>query len=315
MFTEHLSSIDLTGKNALITGGASGIGLAAAKVLAKAGAQVVIADLDEKGGQAAIEQLNALQPKATSSFMALDLGKTQSIRSLAEELLSTEQKLDFLFNNAGIQPLSNANRTPDGHELCFAIGHLGHFTLTALLLPLLLQSPNPRVITTSSLVHRQGQIDRNDLDMVHHYEAQRAYNQTKLANLLFAQELQRRATKAGVNLLSLAAHPGVARTGIGHNRQRQGALSAKDKLVGVVLKIVMPLLGQDAEQGALPLLYAALSNEVTAGGFYGPGGFGEMKGPPKAARIAPIAQDQALARWLWETSEKLCGVDYNALNA
>ena len=314
MQKHELSMPDLKGKTALVTGGAGGIGFETAKALAQAGAKVIIADLDEKGGHAAIARINQLHPFAQPHFARLDLSKLQQVKSFAESLLQTEQSLDLLFNNAGIQPLSKANRTAEGHELTLAIGHFGHFTLTSLLLPLLLASPEPRVITTSSLVHRQGKIDRDDLQLNNNYEAQRAYNQTKLANLLFARELQRRAKEAGTKLISVAAHPGVARTGIGSNRSRQGQLGWKDNVVGVVLKVVMPLLGQDADQGALPLLYAATLKDVEPGGFYGPGGIGEMKGAPKAARVAPIAKDQSLAQWLWETSERLCEVNYSALS-
>ncbi|MCU1717677.1 oxidoreductase [Pseudomonas sp. 5P_3.1_Bac2] len=304
---------NLQGKRALVTGGASGIGLETAKALAKAGAEVLIADLDEVGARAAIAHINLHKPLAHAHFARLDLSNLSQVKSFAAALVSEGQPLDLLFNNAGIQPLSKANRTPEGFELTLAIGHLGHFALTSHLLPVLLQARAPRVITTSSLVHRQGIIDRDDLQLLQHYEAQRAYNQTKLANLLFAQELQRRAERAGTALISVAAHPGVARTGIGRNRSRQGSLSWKDQMVGAVLKVIMPLLGQDADKGAQPLLYAATQKDIEPGGFYGPSGLGEMKGPPKAARIGGMATDQALAHWLWETSEHLCEVNYDAL--
>ena len=301
------------GKTAVITGGASGIGFATAKALAKAGARVIIADIDGTGGHNAIEHLQSLRPRHTPQFYRLDLSRQKNVRSFADTLLNQQQPLDLLFNNAGIQPLSKPAYTLEGFELSLAIGHFGHFTLTSLLLPLLLQSPQPRVITTSSLMHRHGRINRDDLQLKQSYETQRAYNQTKLANLLFARELQRRATVAGSPLISVAAHPGVALTGIGTNRSRQGLLSLKDKFVGLFLKVLMPLLGQNAEQGAWPLLHAASLEPIEPGGFYGPAGFGEMKGPPKAARVGRVTNDQALATWLWETSEKLCWVDYSAL--
>ncbi len=306
----------VAGKRALITGGAGGIGLEVAISLAVEGCEVILADIDPDAGQRALKYLKSLKPAISPRFYQMDLSKQDNVARFAEQMLTLNQSLDFLFNNAGIQPLSQRRTTNENQELCFAIGHLGHFALTARLLPLLLASPAPRVITTSSLVHAQGRIHQNDLSLEHNYEAQRAYNQTKLANLLFAQELQRICAGAGSNLLSLAAHPGVARTGIGSNRSKHGSLSIKDHFVGVVLKVVMPLLGQDADRGAWPLLYAATTPDPTPGGLYGPGGIGEMRGAPKLAKVGRVAQDPRLARWLWETSEQLCRVEYaNVLRA
>lgn len=306
---------NLFGKRALITGGASGIGYETARALAGAGAEVLIADLDLNGGTRAVQRIEQLYPTACVSFAALDLGNLQSVQQFSNDRLDHGQPLDLLFNNAGIQPLSTRRCTADGFELTLSIGHLGHFALTSRLLPLLLAASAPRVVTTSSLVHRKGRIDRNDLQLEQNYEAQRAYNQTKLANMLFARELQRRARLAGANLISVAAHPGVARTGIGSNRSRQGALHWKDHMVSLILSVVMPLLGQDADQGALPLLYAATTEHVEPGGLYGPGGFGEMKGVPKQVPVAASVLDEQLCAWLWETSERLCGVDFSLLNS
>lgn len=300
----------VAGKRALITGGAGGIGLEVAISLALEGCEVILADIDPDAGQRALKHLKSLKPAISPRFYQVDLSKQDDVTRFAEQMLTQTRSLDFLFNNAGIQPLSRRRATNENHELCFAIGHLGHFALTARLLPLLLASPAPRVITTSSLMHAQGLIHQNDLNLVHNYEAQRAYNQTKLANLLFAQQLQRICSQAGANLLSLAAHPGVARTGIGSNRNKQGSLSFKDHFVGAVLKVVMPLLGQDADRGAWPLLYAATTPDPVPSGFYGPGGMGEMKGPPTLAKVGRVAQDPALAKWLWEASEQLCRVEY-----
>lgn len=306
----ELSFIPLAGKSALITGGASGIGYEAAKMLVNAGATVVIADLDERGGTAAVERLRQLAMSAQVSFVPLDLGNLSSIQGFCTELLAHGKPLDLLFNNAGIQSLDTRRTTRDHHELTFGIGHLGHFALTGRLLPLLLKAPAPRVITTSSLVHTRGWFDRDDLQMQRNYDAQRAYNQTKLANLMFALELQRRARLAGLPLTSVAAHPGVARTRIGSNRHRLGDLRWRDHMVGLTLSIVLPLLGQDAAKGALPLLHAATLIDEREQGFYGPQGFAEMKGHPGPARIAAVARDQALSDWLWATSEHLTQVQY-----
>ncbi|MCY1363549.1 light-dependent protochlorophyllide reductase [compost metagenome] len=283
-------------------------------MLVEAGAKVVVADLDQVGGVAAVERIRQNRKDADITFSPLDLGSLQSIEGFCTDLLAQGSPLDLLFNNAGIQPLNARRATRDGFELTFGIGHLGHFALTGRLLPLLLESPTPRVITTSSLVHPRGWFDRDDLQIERNYDAQRAYNQTKLANLLFARELQRRASLAGVSLTSVAAHPGVARTSIGANRRRQGKLGWRDHVVSLTLSIVMPLLGQDATRGALPLLHAATAAVGNDGGFYGPSGFAEMKGAPGPARGAQVARDEELASWLWETSVRLTQVDFQSLS-
>lgn len=303
---------ELTGKLALVTGGASGIGYETARALALAGANVLIVDLDQVRGERAARQIQGETAYANAhiNFAALNLGDLGAVGEFCQSCLDQGRPIDLLFNNAGIQPLSTRCETVDGFELTFGIGHLGHFALTAGLLPLLMMSSAPRVITTSSLVHRHGWFDRDDLQITQHYEAQRAYNQTKLANLLFARELQRRAASSASPLLSFAAHPGVARTAIGSNRQRHGQLRWKDHLVSLTLSLVMPLLGQDADRGALPLLHAATVNDLEPGILYGPGGLGEMKGLPARSRMAPAAKDEELSRWLWQTSEQLCGVDF-----
>lgn len=301
---------DQSAKRVLVTGGASGIGYETARAMVTAGAQVLIADLDHDRGEHVARALRKEQPGARISFAKVNLADLNCVDRFCQEQLDQGQPLDVLFNNAGIQPLSTRRETVDGFELTFGIGHLGHFALTAKLLPLLLDSKSPRVVTTSSLVHRQGRFDRDDLQITHHYEAQRAYNQTKLANLLFARELQILINRNGSHLASFAAHPGVARTAIGSNRQRQGQLRWKDHLVGLTLSVVMPLLGQDADKGALPLLHAATASDLEPGILYGPGGFGEMKGAPARSRMARAVTDEALTQWLWQMSEELCNVDF-----
>lgn len=304
---------NLAGKRALVTGAASGIGYEAARALALAGAQVLMVDRDEVGGAAAVKRIRYLRAGAKVDFKVLDLGNLRSIEHFSDQLLAQRHPLNILFNNAGIHPLSTRRTTVDGFELTFGIGHLGHFALTGRLLPLLLATPSARIVTTSSLVHKQGWFDRSDLQIERNYEAQRAYSQTKLANLMFARELQRRANQAGVTLTSVAAHPGVARTNIGANRNRQGTLRWKDRLVNLALSVVMPLLGQDAQQGTLPLLYGATVAPIDPGGFYGPRGFGEMKGSPAPAKIAASALAAEMSTWLWETSVLLTGVDFEQL--
>lgn len=299
---------DLSGKRILITGGASGIGYEAARALAEHGANVLIADRNETAGHEAVEKVRNACPGAAVAFRPLDLSNLQFVRDFAGALLAEGEPLDVLVNNAGIQPIGERRVSADGFELTFAIGHLGHFALTGLLLPLLNAAPEPRVVTVSSLVHGRGAIDWNDLQMEKHYSAQDAYNRTKLANLLFARELQRRIDSAQGRIRSIAVHPGVAQTSIGANRAKLGKFGLGDHFVSLVLRVVMPYLGQSAAAGALPTMYAASAPEAQGGGFYGPDGFGEMKGSPAPAKVRPSARNADTAAKLWSVSEALTGV-------
>lgn len=305
---------DLAGKRALVTGAASGIGYEAARGLAQHGAEVLLADRNEKGGAEALQKIRALRADAKVEFLPLDLSSQQAVREFAARLVAEGKPLDILVNNAGIQPISQRRATGDGFELTFGIGHLGHFALTAGLFPLLLKSAAPRVVTVSSLVHRLGSFDWNDLQMERGYFSQRPYNQTKLANLLFARELQRRATAKGFPLLSLAVHPGVSRTNIGTSRKDLGKYHMHDHVISVVLGAVMKTFGQSAEGGAWPTLYAATMPEVTPGGFYGPDGLGETRGAPAPAKIHKAGLNEANARKLWQVSEELTGARFAELD-
>lgn len=301
---------DLSGRRVLVTGGASGIGYEAARALAQQGAAVIIADRNEQGGRDAIERIRTLRGDAGVEFRALDLSDLDAVKAFAAALLAEGDKLDVLINNAGIQPISDRRESADGFELTFGIGHFGHFVLTEMLMPLLESAPEPRIVTVSSMVHGRGFLDWDDLQMETDYRAQRAYNQTKLANLLFARELQERLERAGSKVQSMAVHPGVAQTAIGANRKQLGAYRMGDHVVSVILKVVMPYLGQPAAAGALPTMYAASSPDARGGGFYGPQGAGEMKGPPGLAKIKPPAQDMAAARRLWSVTEELTGTRF-----
>ncbi len=304
---------DLTGKRALVTGAASGIGYEAARGLAQHGAEVLLVDRNEKAGAESLQKIRALRPDARVEFLPLDLASQKAVREFAAQQVAEGKPLDILVNNAGIQPISERRTTSDGFELTFGIGHLGHFTLTAGLFPLLLKSKAPRVITVSSLVHRLGQFDWNDLQMEHGYSSQRPYNQTKLANMLFARELQRRAQAKGLPLLSLIVHPGVSRTNIGTSRKNLGEYRLHDHMITAVLTAVMSVFGQSAEGGGWPTLYAATMPDVTPGGFYGPDGIGETRGAPAPAKIHKAGHDDTTARRLWEVSEQLTGVRFTEL--
>jgi len=225
------------------------------------------------------------------------------VRAFAEPLLARGAPLDILVNNAGIMALPERRTTQDGFEAQFGTNHLGHFALTALLLPLLKKAPTPRVVTVSSIAHKQGRMDFDDLQGARHYGPWRAYRQSKLANLLFAFELQRRADKAGEKLLSLAAHPGVAMTNLFISGPGRGKRTLQARLV----EFTSPLYSHSEERGALPTLLAATSPLVVPGGYYGPNGWREMRGDPVRVRPAPWAEDLSAAARLWELSEKLAG--------
>ena len=311
---------DLSGKRALVTGAASGIGFEAARGLAQQGADVLLVDRNEQAGVAALQKIRALRTDAKVTFLPLDLSSQQAVREFAAQQVAEGQPLDILVNNAIALPAGLTDAVPfwqkplDELSLTFGIGHLGHFTLTAGLFPLLLKSSVPRVITVSSLVHRLGSFDWDDLQMERHYFAQRPYNQTKLANMLFGRELQRRAQAAGLNLLSLVVHPGVSRTNIGNSRKALGSFHLIDNLISVVLGVVMSVFGQSAEGGGWPTLYACTSPKVSPGGFYGPDGLGETRGAPAPAKIHKAGLDDATAKRLWEVSEQLTGVRFTALD-
>ncbi len=289
-----LSIPDLTGRRAIVTGANSGIGHATARALAAAGASVVLAVRDVKRGLAAA----ATMPGKTE-VRELDLASLASVQAFAA---AWSGRIDLLINNAGVMapPLT---RTEDGFELQFGTNHLGHFALTNLLLERVVG----RVVSVSSTGHRWGRIDFDDLNWERKpYNAWRAYGQSKLANLLFTAELQRRLTAAGSSVLATAAHPGYAAT----NLQFHSGNRFMDILSGIGNRF----LAQSAEAGALPTLYAAVS-DVPGNSFAGPGGFMEQRGAPKLVAPAEAAQDMDVARRLWLASEQLTGVRFPLGNA
>jgi NAD(P)-dependent dehydrogenase (short-subunit alcohol dehydrogenase family) len=280
---------DLTGRTAIVTGANSGIGRAAASAMAGAGARVVLAVRSTEKGRAAA----AAMPGETE-VRQLDLASLASVRDFAS---GWDGEIDLLINNAGVMvpPLS---RTAEGFELQFGTNHLGHFALTNLLL----DRVTGRVVNVSSTGHRMGRIDFDDLNWERKsYSAWRAYGQSKLANLLFTAELQRRLTEAGSGVLAMAAHPGYAAT----NLQFHSGKRLQDMFSVVSNR----LLGQSEEGGALPTLYAATA-EIPGNSFAGPGGFMEQRGPAKRVGRSSAAQDMDVARRLWEVSEELTGVRF-----
>ncbi len=279
----------MSGRTAIVTGANSGIGRGAARALAAKGAHVVLAVRDTRKGEAAAAAISG-----DTEVRRLDLASLASVREFAA---GWDGELHLLINNAGVM-VPPFSRTADGFELQFGTNHLGHFALTNLLLPHL----TGRVVTVSSTGHRFGEIDFDDLNWnTRPYKAWRAYGQSKLANLLFTAELQRRLTEAGSPVLATAAHPGYAATNLQFQSGR--------RLLDVVSRIGNRLVAQDEDGGALPTLYAATA-AVPGNSFAGPGGFMEQRGAPKLVGRTDAATDAAVARRLWDVSEELTGVRF-----
>ncbi len=300
---------DLTGKRALITGATRGIGYATARALALHGAEVIMASRNAVDGEQAVERIRSQRSGARVEFRRLDLGSLQEVREFCATLLAEGRGLDLLINNSGLNPLNVRHLSRDGFELSFGVGHLGHFALTGQLLPLLLKTPVPRVVTVSSIVQQYGFFDWDDLQIQHNYSSQRAYNQTKLANLMFARELQRRASAAHLPLLSIGVHPGMARTNIADARHELGEFQFADYLISVAM-MLMFFVGQSAREGAWPLLYAATDPAAQGGGYYGPHGIAETRGFPAPARLHTAVLAEATAQRLWQISEQLTGIHF-----
>jgi NAD(P)-dependent dehydrogenase (short-subunit alcohol dehydrogenase family) len=290
-----------SGRSAVVTGATGGLGYETALALAKAGAEVILTGRDRGKGMSAVAKINREAPGASITFETLDLASLASIADFAQRMGSRDA-LDILINNAGVMALPRRQITADGFEMQFGTNYLGHFALTARLLPLLRRSAAPRVVNVSSLAHRTALIDFDDLQGARAYLPWKAYGQSKLAMLMFALELQRRSDAAGWNLTSTAAHPGFARTGL--------FASGPGGLLSLATDFAAPLFGHSAAEGARPILFAATSDGAKPGGYYGPGGIGELRGAPAPALIMPQARNAATAARLWELSEKLAGTSF-----
>ncbi|MFJ7750724.1 oxidoreductase [Arthrobacter sp. NPDC097144] len=293
---------DLSGINAVVTGANSGLGLETAMVLAAKGARVDLACRDLTRGAAAQDRIRSQTGNDDVRLRRLDLGSLESVHRFAA---GQDLPVDLLINNAGVMATPHRT-TSDGFELQFGVNHLGHFALTGLLLPALRQAPAARVVTVSSLAHRGGRIDFEDLAAQRRYRPWSRYNQSKLANLLFTFELQRRLEAHGERLLAVAAHPGFANTNLTSGMNHPATLD--------ILGSFFRLLGQSGAAGALPTLYAATAPEVLGGEFYGPGGPGQLRGRPVRVTPAPQASDPATARRLWDVSTELTGVRFAGLD-
>lgn len=297
-----------TRRRALVTGAASGLGYEVAAALAARGDRVLLADRNVERGLEAVERIRAATPGAAVEFRPLDLASLDHVREFAASVDRDDEPLHLLVNNAGILPSLQRQQTKEGFELAFGIAHLGHFTLTALLLAALQRAPAPRVVSVTSLVQAYARIDFDDIHARLRYEPQRAYNQSKLAVLMFALELDARARRAGFRLQSLAAHPGIARTAIGDARLHEPPRRLRDNLEAWAFRAAMKLAGQSAADGAQPILHAATADEANGGDFYGPGGFQQWSGPPRRVQPSRAALDPAARDRLWHLCEQLAGV-------
>jgi NAD(P)-dependent dehydrogenase (short-subunit alcohol dehydrogenase family) len=297
-----------SGRVAVVTGASGGIGLETATVLARRGATVVLACRDEGKADQAAAQIRAAAPDAHVRLVHLDLASLGSVRQAAAEILAGCPRLDLLINNAGVMYVP-FQRTGDGFELTLGTNHLGHFALTGHLLPLL-RAANAHVVTMSSAVNRVGRLRFDDLQSQRSYSPWGAYAQSKLANLMFARELQRRGQLAGWGIRANAAHPGATLTNLQTTGPNSGLdrPSLQSRLGALTYRI--PGMWQQVPQGILPALYAAISPEAQGGGYYGPDGFGEMTGGPAPATIPSRALDQAAAERLWTVSSELTSVRY-----
>ena len=293
------------GRTVLITGANSGIGFETALELARKGAEIILPARTQAKAQDAVSRILQQLPHARLHAEILDLADQSSIRAFASRTIERfpGHSLDLLINNAGVMALPQRELTPDGFERQFATNYLGPFALTALLLPSIKPKQGSRVVTLSSGISHQGKIDFDNLQGERVYKPMlQAYAQSKLADLIFAQELQRRLTAVSSPIISTAAHPGYAVTNL-----QADHVSAALKIMMTLMK---PFFSQDAAHGALPTLFAATAPQAVPGGYYGPGGLAELKGSPIAVKLARGATDQSLARRLWTESERLTGVHF-----
>jgi NAD(P)-dependent dehydrogenase (short-subunit alcohol dehydrogenase family) len=288
---------------AVITGSTEGIGFEDALALSSTGWNVIMMGRNPQKGVESIAKIHQINPKAKVSFEKIDLANLSSIKAFASKMISKGQAIDLLINNAGVMTPPKRLETVDGFELQFGTNHIGHVALTAQLLPLLRKSPDARVVTVSSIANREGIINFDDLQSKSSYAPGKAYSQAKLANLMFALELQRQSEKHGWGIVSIAAHPGVSRTNLlitGAGRWSAAGMA----------RTFLPFLFQPSAQGALPTLYAATPPEAKGGVYYGPNKMIETRGFPSVAKIPAQAEDVNVSLKLWDTSQELAKVEF-----
>ena len=306
--TRDIEIPDQTGKLAVVTGANSGIGLETARRLAAAGAEVVIAVRNPSKGAAAVADITTSHPGVAVTAESLDLSSLASVSEFAAKMSARDRPLDLLVNNAGIMAVPKREATADGFELQLGTNHLGHFALTGRLLPLLRRAEAARVVTLSSSAARFGKMNFDDLQSERKYGPWRAYGQSKLADLLFTFELQRRSAAGGWGVMSNAAHPGSTHTNLQSTGHNMGKDSSGTGMIGVFMRF--PGISQQPPQGALPTLYAATSPDAVGSGYYCPDGFQEMNGLPTTASVPKRALDEDDAAELWRRAEALTQVAY-----
>ena len=287
---------DQMGKVTIVTGANRGIGYEVARALAAKGARVILACRSQEKGAAAAQQICEEHPDAVVDLMPLDLADLSSIRRSAGEFTLHNDRLDMLINNAGVRMAPELRRTADGFEAQFGTNHLGHFALTGLLLEAIKRTPGARVVTVSSVAHRQGRMDFDNLNAERSYSQQSAYGTSKLANLLFTYELQRRFEAAGEDAIAVAAHPGWTNTSFTEHP--------------APIRLFSSLFAMPPDIGALSTLYAATAPDVSGGEYYGPDGLGQIWGYPARVESSALSHDRAAAKRLWELSEELTGVRF-----
>ncbi|WP_250655857.1 oxidoreductase [Alkalimarinus coralli] len=295
---------NLNGKVAIVTGANGGLGLVAAKALASKGCHVVMACRSIEKANAAADEIRQQHPTASVEIITLDLSSLESIKQFSDQIHKRFQAIDILCNNAGVMDIPY-RKTTDGFEMQFGTNHLGHFALTGHLLDLIAHTEGARIVTTSSLMHIPGKINFNDLHSEEGYSGWKAYFQSKLANLLFTFELQRKLKNAGAKAISVASHPGYASTNLQLVGAQMGGASMQEK----VWKTMNNCVAQSAEMGTLPTLYAATHPNIQGGDYIGPNVMG-WRGYPKKVGASKRAKDADLAAKLWSVSENLTGVAF-----
>ncbi|BCL80252.1 short-chain dehydrogenase [Ktedonobacteria bacterium brp13] len=297
---------NLEGRVAIVTGANSGLGLETVRALAAHGAHIVLATRNAERGQQALQLVQSEVPGANLEVASLDLASLRSVREFAAHFLATHDRLDLLFNNAGVMAIPR-RETEDGFEMQFGTNHLGHFALTGLLLPLLLKTPESRVIVLTSMARTMGRIDFDNLQGTSSYSRWGAYGQSKRADLLFGYELQHRLQASGASTISVVAHPGYAKTEL----QTTSATLSNANIEMFFYRNFDRLIAQSAAMGTLPQLYAATAQNIFGGELVGPAGM--VRGYPKIDRRARKEYNRPVAARLWDVSTKLTGVDFAEL--
>ncbi|MDP9652017.1 SDR family oxidoreductase [Paraburkholderia caledonica] len=291
---------NLQGRLTVITG-TGGLGYECALAMARAGAEVILAGRSEQKGRDAIFKIRTHVPSANVWFEELDLADLASITAFGRRMLERNRAIHVLINNAAVIMSPKRQATKDGFELHFGTNHLGHFALTMHLMPLLRKAKDARVVTVAALAANAATIDFEDLQQERRYRSMKAYGQSKLANILFALELHRRSTAGNWGVASIAVHPGLSRTDLSGLK----ADNTRGNKMPFLLRLIGPIMLSSASQGARPTLFAATSPDVESGKYYGPGGFGEIRGVPAPAKLPSAATDEAVAKQLWAISKKM----------